>query len=172
MQFSPTKKVRSSKTPDGIDTVFIRLSRLSSHTMPSNSASWLVGEKAHPLEIKTAPYNLPGDKEVLVKNAALAINPVDWALQALAIFPLKYPVILGADIAGEVLEVGNGVTRFKKGDRVLAFALGSVNQTQSQGAFQEYAIIQQQLASVIPDSLSFERAAVLLLCVATAAAGL
>ncbi|KAI4245698.1 MAG: hypothetical protein L6R42_010112 [Xanthoria sp. 1 TBL-2021] len=128
--------------------------------MPSNSAAWLVAEKAHPLEIQTAPYNIPGDKGVIVKNAALAINPVDWALQASAIFPLKYPAIPGADIAGEVLEVGNGVTGFKKGDRVLAFALGSVNQTQSQGAFQEYTVMQQQLGSVIPDSLSFERAAV------------
>lgn len=151
---------RSSIIRDGIDTIFIRLSHLSLHRMPSNSAAWLVAEKAHPLKIQTAPYNIPGDKEVLVKNAALAINPVDWALQASAIFPLKYPAIPGADIAGEVLEVGNGVTGFKKGDRVLAFALGSVNQTQSQGAFQEYTVMQQQLDSVIPDSLSFERAAV------------
>ena len=93
-------------------------------------------------------------------------------MQALAVWPLEYPSIIGADIAGEVIELGNGATRLKKGDRVLAFALGSVNKSNSQSAFQEYTVIQQQLACVIPDFLSFENAAVLPLCVATAAAGL
>ncbi|KAI4267805.1 MAG: hypothetical protein LQ337_008179 [Flavoplaca oasis] len=93
-------------------------------------------------------------------------------MQALAVWPLEYPSIIGADIAGEVVELGNGVKRFKKGERVLAFALGAVNKSNSQSAFQEYTVIQQQLASVTPDFLTFERAAVLPLCVATAAAGL
>ncbi|KAL8903236.1 MAG: hypothetical protein Q9171_007471 [Xanthocarpia ochracea] len=140
--------------------------------MPSNSAAWLVGEKVHPLEVMTAPYNLPGENEILVKNAALAINPADWEFQALATFPLEYPTILGCDIAGEVVEVGNGITRFKKGDRVLAFAIGLLSQPKSQGGFQEYTVIQQQLASVIPDSLSFERAVVLPVGIGTAAGGL
>jgi NADPH:quinone reductase-like Zn-dependent oxidoreductase len=33
----------------------------------------------------------------------------------------KYPNICGTDVAGEVHEVGEGVTRFKKGDRVIGF---------------------------------------------------
>ncbi|KAL8778887.1 MAG: hypothetical protein Q9213_007202 [Squamulea squamosa] len=144
--------------------------------MPSNSAAWLVGEKVHPLKIEAAPYTLPGDNEILIKNASLAINPADWVFQALAIFPLQYPTILGADIAGEVVEVGNGVSRFRKGDRVLALAtgmnVGVVDQPKSQGGFQEYTIIVQQLASIIPDSLSFERAAVLPVGIGTAAVGL
>ncbi|KAL8772255.1 MAG: hypothetical protein Q9209_002467 [Squamulea sp. 1 TL-2023] len=144
--------------------------------MPSNSAAWLVGEKVHPLEIEVAPYTLPGDNEILIKNASLAINPADWVFQALAIFPLQYPTILGADIAGEVVEVGNGVLRFRKGDRVLALAtgmnIGVVDQPKSHGGFQEYTIIEQKLASIIPDSLSFELAAVLPVGIGTAAVGL
>lgn len=35
------------------------------------------------------------------------------------IFLQKYPNVLGTDVAGEVYEVGEGVTHVKKGDRVL-----------------------------------------------------
>ena len=140
--------------------------------MPSNSAAWLVAEKVKPLEIKDAPYTSPGDNEILVKNAAVAVNPVDWVLQEAAIFPLQYPNIQGEDIAGEVVEVGNSVTNFKKGDRVLGFATGTTDRKPNQGAFQQYTIIHPELASVIPDTLAFDRAAVLPLCVATAAAAL
>lgn len=140
--------------------------------MTSNSAAWLVGEKVKPLEVKAAPYTSPTDKDILVKNAAVAVNPVDWAIQALAIMAFEYPTTLGADVAGEVVEVGKSVTSVRKGDRVLGFAIGSVNHNKSECAFQEYTIIQPPFCSVIPKTLSFERAAVIPLCIATAAAGL
>jgi len=40
-------------------------------------------------------------------------------IQALGIIIEKYPYIPGCDVAGEVYEVGPGVTNFKKGDRVM-----------------------------------------------------
>ncbi|KAL8870626.1 MAG: hypothetical protein Q9174_003374 [Haloplaca sp. 1 TL-2023] len=140
--------------------------------MTSNSAAWLVAAKAHPLEIKPAPYTSPADNEILVKNAAVAVNPVDWAIQHLAIMPYEYPMVFGADVAGEVVEVGKSVTTAKKGDRVLGFALGSVNQRKPESAYQQYTILQQPLFSVIPDSMSFEQASVIPLCIATAAGSL
>ncbi|KAL8954753.1 MAG: hypothetical protein Q9193_007100 [Seirophora villosa] len=137
--------------------------------MASNSAAWLVAEKVKPLEVRPSPYALPAENEILVKNGAIAINPVDWVQQELAIFPLKYPAILGRDVAGQVVEVGQSVSRFKKGDRVLGVALC---QNHIGSGFQHYTAISSGLASVIPDTMSFERACVLPLCVATAAAGL
>ncbi|KAL9633664.1 MAG: hypothetical protein Q9204_003300 [Flavoplaca sp. TL-2023a] len=77
--------------------------------MPSNSAAWLMGEKVHTLEVKSAPYTLPGDNAILIKNSAMAINPADWAMQALVVWPLKYPSVIGADIAGEVVELAAGL---------------------------------------------------------------
>jgi NADPH:quinone reductase-like Zn-dependent oxidoreductase len=71
--------------------------------MPANRAAWLVAEAA-PLEVKEAPYVSPGANQILIKNGAVAINPVDWALQGMGAkyFPwLKYPAIIGSDIAGE-----------------------------------------------------------------------
>lgn len=54
----------------------------------------------------------------MVKVYATALNPVDWKIQDLGIFVDKFPAILGSDIAGEVVDVGQGVTGFTKGQRV------------------------------------------------------
>ena len=63
----------------------------------------------------------PGPDEVVVRNRAVAVNPVDWKIQTSGGAFLKaWPVVLGTDIAGDVHEVGSNVTKFKKGDRVLA----------------------------------------------------
>ncbi|KAI9744136.1 MAG: hypothetical protein M1818_002288 [Claussenomyces sp. TS43310] len=57
--------------------------------MPSNAAAWLPAAKVNPLEVKSAPYTSPGEDEIVVKTGAVAINPVDWGLQAKgdALFP-------------------------------------------------------------------------------------
>lgn len=141
--------------------------------MPSNNAAWLLGN-GQPLEVKPAPYTLPSATQVLIKNHAIAINPVDTFQQAMGtnIFPqMFHPFVLGSDIAGEIVEVGSDVTSFKKGDRVLAFALGSVNFTAPEGAYQEYTVTSAVLVAHIPDFLSFDHAVVLPmgLCVAGSA---
>ena len=46
----------------------------------------------------------PAAGEILVRNAAIAVNPVDWLLQDSALFPwLTYPMILDSDVAGEAV---------------------------------------------------------------------
>ena len=47
----------------------------------SNKAAWLKSAKANPLVVDDAPYYKPRKDQVLIKNAALAINPVDWKVQ-------------------------------------------------------------------------------------------
>lgn len=145
--------------------------------MPSNQAAWLSAKSARPLEIKSAPYTPPGPNEIVVKNHAIAINPLEWIKQIAGnyIFSwIKYPFIMGSDLAGEVFVVGKGVTRFKVGDRVIGHAVGMdpKSNKSSEGAFQEYTVIRTNLASPIPDSLSYEDACVLPLCASTAACGL
>ena len=140
--------------------------------MPSNTAAWLVAEKAKPLEVKSAPYTSPGQHEMVVKNGAVAINPIDWKIQDLAHFPLTYPAILGSDVAGEVVEVGSSVTRFHVGDRVLGHAIGIVSRRYCDSTFQEYTVLLEKMSSPIPRSMSFEAAAVIPLGLSTAACGL
>lgn len=77
--------------------------------------------KGKPLVVKEAPYPTPDADEMVVKNAAIAINPVDWKIQDYGLFIQKYPIILGTDVAGEIVEVGDNVKNFKKGDHVVAY---------------------------------------------------
>ena len=79
----------------------------------------LVLEKAgEPLVVKDAAIPKPDAGELLVKVHSVALNPVDWKIQKGMPFGIDFPVILGQDIAGDVQDVGQGVTSFKKGDRV------------------------------------------------------
>ena len=87
--------------------------------MASNTAAWITEPKGNPLLLIHTPYISPGANEIVIKNAAVAINQVDWKIQKYGIFIQNYPHILGSDVAGEVAEVGKDVTNFKKGDRVI-----------------------------------------------------
>ncbi|KAF6220713.1 hypothetical protein HO133_003146 [Letharia lupina] len=145
--------------------------------MPSNRAAWQTAPNVNTLEVKSAPYTSPREDEIVIKNGAVAINPVDWVIQErgkMMFTWLKYPFILGLDVAGEVVEIGPGVTRFKVGDRVVGHANGSDQQCNSpaHGAFQTYTVLTINGTSPIPSDLSYESAAVLPLGVSTAACGL
>ncbi|CEL11134.1 hypothetical protein ASPCAL14240 [Aspergillus calidoustus] len=143
---------------------------------PTNRAAWLTAEKAYPLEVKEAPYTPPGDNEIVIHNRAIALNLVDYARQLMGadLFAwTTYPAILGTDVAGEVVEVGaSAASRFKIGDRVVGLASELKNNTPHEGAFQEYVVLQPQLVSHIPSTLSFEDASVIPLGISTAACGL
>jgi NADPH:quinone reductase-like Zn-dependent oxidoreductase len=145
-------------------------------SMTKNEAAWLVA--AHKtLEVGPAPYTEPQGGEVLVRNHAVAINPVDWMMPIVGqrLFKwLRFPFIVGSDIAGEVVAIGSGVTEVKVGDRVLAFAAGMCQSRNraSEGAFQRYSIVLPRLTTNIPDTLSYEQACVVPLGLLTAACGL
>ena len=103
----------------------------------------------------------PGPGEVLVRMAATSINPVDWKLRRgdlKAFMPLRFPAILGRDLAGEVVGLGDGVKTRKIGERVL----GLVNHS-----YAEYVLCKAEDLALIPSGLSFEQAAALPLVVLT-----
>lgn len=144
--------------------------------MPVNEAAWLTGKQA-PLAVRGAPYTPPRPGEVVVRNRAVAVNPVDWFKQDLGglLFPwIRYPFVLGEDLAGDVVEVGAGVTRLRVGDRVLAHAVGIDKQRNSaaEGAFQTYTVVLSHLCAPIPEAVAYENAAVLPLALSTAACAL
>lgn len=144
--------------------------------MPTNAAAWL-GAKQAQLEVRPAPYTHPRDNEIVVKNHAVAINPLDWITQVVGnlILPwITYPFVLGSDLVGEVVEVGTAVTRFSVGDRVLGHAVGTDRKRNrsAEGAFQDYTVVLAHMASPIPGTLPYEHAAVLPLALSTAACAL
>ena len=92
-----------------------------------NHAAWLNAARGQ-LDVSRAPYPALGRDQVVVRNHALAVNPLDWIIQDaghLTYRWLKYPAVIGSDVAGEVAAVGRDVTRFKVGDRVLGHGVGT-----------------------------------------------
>ena len=70
--------------------------------MPINAAAWLKTRKAKTLVVESAPYTSPKQDEVVIKNHAVAINPVDWILKDVgdtAFGWLKYPFIVSLPLA-------------------------------------------------------------------------
>jgi NADPH:quinone reductase-like Zn-dependent oxidoreductase len=63
----------------------------------------------------------PGPNEIVVKNAAVAINPLDNHMQDHGVFIPHFPAIFGCDVAGTIYAVGSGVDCFSVGDRVIGY---------------------------------------------------
>ena len=142
----------------------------------ANTAAWL-STKQSPLQVGPAPYTPPKADEIVVRNLAVSMNPMDWIKQVAGDFLfnwIKYPFVLGSDSAGQVVEVGSAVTRFKVGDRVLGHAVGTdpKRNSASEGSFQTYTVLLERMASPIPADMSYESASVLPLGLSTAACGL
>lgn len=95
--------------------------------------------------------------ELLVKIRASSVNPVDWKIRK-GIVPLigkKFPMILGMDLAGDVVQVGDNVTGFQVGDGVYA-DIGRL----PGGAYGEYAAVSAKAVALKPGNISYEEAAV------------
>ncbi|HEU0206963.1 MAG TPA: zinc-binding alcohol dehydrogenase family protein [Pseudolysinimonas sp.] len=142
----------------------------------NNMALWIPRRGAH-FEVGPAPVPSPAAGEVLVRVHAVAINPLDamsGLLYRIAFPWVTFPTIVGADVAGEVVEVGLGVTRLAPGDRVAGYAVGleKSRNSSAEGGFQRYVVLLQELVAPIPDSLSFAQSSVLPLTLSTAAVGL
>lgn len=100
------------------------------------------------------------DDEVLVRNRAISVNPIDYkARQGLleSWYAWEFPVVLGWDLAGEIVQVGNQVTTFQVGD--LVFARPDNDPTGKNGAYAEYTAVKQDKLALKPKNISFEQAA-------------
>lgn len=98
----------------------------------------------------------PKKEEVMVEVHAAGLNPVDYKTATNGNPNWKYPHILGLDVAGKISEVGEGVTEWKKGDRVVYY--GDFNK---KGGYAEYGVTTANTVSRIPDSVTFEEVAAL-----------
>jgi NADPH:quinone reductase-like Zn-dependent oxidoreductase len=140
--------------------------------MPQNRAAWQ--DKAGiKLSIRETPYpSSLSPTQLLLKPEAWAINPADHMLQTTEFPFVKYPVVLGEDVAGTVIAAGTEASsRFKPNDRVLAFTTGATNES-SMGGFQEYVIAEAGFTSHIPAWMSFAEGSVFPLGIVTSTAAL
>ncbi|KAL9090674.1 MAG: hypothetical protein Q9165_005162 [Trypethelium subeluteriae] len=111
----------------------------------------------------------PKEDQVLCKVGAIALNPADAKMADFSATPGSMG---GNDFAGEVIEIGERVKRFKKGDRILAFTFGLNPTDKVAGAFGQYALATEDLACKIPEKMSYNEASTLGLAIATAGTAL
>jgi NADPH:quinone reductase-like Zn-dependent oxidoreductase len=131
--------------------------------LPSAAGKLVVQERAIPS---------PGPDELLIRNHAIALNPIDWKRQAFGIAIPSYPSILGSDVSGVVAAVGANVTAFQPGDRVLGSADAMSTANPDHAAFQTYTIVSTAVATKLPDAVGFAEGASLPTAVGTAAIAL
>ncbi len=111
-----------------------------------------------------------GGSQVLVKTAAVAVNPIDTYIRNGANYwELPKPFIIGADMAGTVEQVGPSVKRFKPGDRVWCTNQGFQGR---QGTFAEYCAVDEAWLYPTPASVADETVAASALVGITAHLGL
>lgn len=116
------------------------------------------------------PDPQPGQGEVLVRVAAVSVNPIDLYIRSgMVSMPLSKPYIVGCDLAGTVVAVGPGVQRFKVGDRVWGSNQGLLGR---QGTFAELAAVQEDWLYPTPAEVADTQAAGVALVGITAHLGL
>ncbi|OEO31029.1 hypothetical protein VW23_018235 [Devosia insulae DS-56] len=111
------------------------------------------------IKIEDVAQPVPGAGEVLVKVAASGLNHVETYLRQgylAQMMPLELPATLGIDLAGEVAEVGHGVTQFAKGDRVIGRL-----QITGKGSHADYAVAAVTQLAKLPANVSYEAGATL-----------
>jgi NADPH:quinone reductase-like Zn-dependent oxidoreductase len=127
------------------------------------------------LEFVERPTPTPGDGEVLVRVHAISFNYRDLLMVKGLYNPkMKLPRIPCSDGAGEVAAVGEGVTRWKPGDRVAGIFMqnwldGDLTPAKARGALggdidgmlAEYVVLKQAGLVALPEHLSFQEAATL-----------
>lgn len=109
------------------------------------------------------PVPKPGT--MLCRVYVVALSPYDAKIVDYSNTP---GAVGGCDFAGIVVEVGEGLTRFKAGDRVLAVTFGLSPSDKTAGAFAEYALATEDLSCHVPDNLSLMQASSMGLGIATA----
>ncbi|MDE1152580.1 MAG: quinone oxidoreductase [Micavibrio sp.] len=106
------------------------------------------------LEAVDLPIPSPGHGQVLVRHKAVGLNFIDTYHRG-GLYPLKMPAVLGLEAAGVVEAVGDGADRFQVGDRI------AYNGTL--GAYSELAVVPANRAVKVPDAVSLETAAAVML---------
>lgn len=112
------------------------------------------------LVVEDLPDVVPGPGQIAIEVQAAGVNfPDVLIIQGKYQFKPELPFTPGSELAGVVRAVGEGVSNFKAGDKVLAFV--------SQGAFAQQIAVPAQMAMPLPPGLDFDTAAAVTLTYGT-----
>ena len=147
------------------------------HVIPATflGVGYTRGRAGLPPEAVRVPVPQPVADEVLIRAAASSLDPLEYKLADLNFMARTPPVVLGLDLSGVVVAMGQGVRGVAVGDAVAAMADlngdGGWVATERSGGEGGYAVARQFLTVPKPTSLSFGDAAALPMCFLSAFAG-
>ena len=122
------------------------------------------------IQVGELPDPKPGAGEVLVRVQTASVNPIDTYIRGgLVAMELPMPFVIGSDLAGEVIEVGEGVSGWTAGDRVWASNQGLLGR---QGTSAERVCVAADYLHAVPENVSVENAAAVALVGITAHIGM
>jgi len=107
------------------------------------------------LKLVDLPVGDPGPGEIRIRHEAIGLNFID-VYQRTGLYPMELPHGLGMEAAGVVVAVGDGVTHLKPGDRA-AYAANPA------GAYSEERVMPAAQVCPLPDAISFEEGAAMML---------
>src|SRR5215467_10640300 len=113
------------------------------------------------LKFEDYPDPVPGTGELLVRFAATSVNPIDYKRRAgltKDFYPMKFPGLIGVDMAGAVDKVGPGVDGFSVGEQVFAMA---------DNTYAELCVVKAANLAKVPKGLDLIQAAALPLVTTT-----
>ncbi|MBC8102296.1 MAG: NADPH:quinone reductase [Cytophagales bacterium] len=106
------------------------------------------------LKYEEVPDPVVGPGEVILRTYAVGVNPYETYQRAGKYGPLKFPNVLGADAAGEILAVGDGVANLAVGDRV--YTAGTIS-----GAYAEQILAAASTVFPLPPNVLAAKGATL-----------
>lgn len=110
-----------------------------------------VSKENGPFELVERPIPKPNSDQILIKLLSCGICKGDTSIKN-AIFPgVKYPLVLGHEIIGEIVELGSNIKNLKKNDIV---GLGIPAGYMFDGGFSQYMIAKESDLVLIPKGLS------------------
>ena len=107
------------------------------------------------MELVDVEVGAPGPGEIRIRHRAVGLNFID-VYQRTGLYQLPMPLTLGMEGAGVVEAVGAGVTHLKEGDRA-AYA------SQPPGSYSEVRVMPAKCVCKLPDAISFETGAAMML---------
>ncbi|KAJ7245639.1 GroES-like protein [Mycena haematopus] len=131
---------------------------------PSTQQALIIPSLKAPFVVGPLPIPVPGKGEVRLKIVSVGLNPMNYMQQQIGFFIPEYPAVIGADIAGVVDEVGEGVKGFAKGDEVFVQTIN--------GGFQQYTTVPAATLIHKPKNISFDEVATFPITFSTACVGL
>lgn len=108
------------------------------------------------MRIEEVAKPVPGEGEVLIEGYTASLNPVDYKTGTNGLPNMKYPHVLGLDVAGVISEVGPNVSQVQVGDRVVYHS-----DWHEWGAYAEFTRAKAHMVIPIPEGVSFAEAAAL-----------